>query len=69
MARVTIEDCLEQIQSRYKLTIVAFKRVKQLLKGAKPLVEPEGNKLTVVALKEIAAGKVKIAKEEIEEYF
>ncbi len=69
MARVTIEDCLEQIPSRYKLTIVAFKRVKQLLKGAKPLVEPEGNKLTVVALKEIAAGKVKIAKEEIEEYF
>ncbi len=69
MARVTIEDCLEKIPSRYKLTIVAFKRVKQLLKGAKPVVDPEGNKLTVVALKEIAAGKIKIAKEENEEYF
>jgi DNA-directed RNA polymerase subunit omega len=69
MARVTIEDCLEQIPSRYKLTIVAFKRIKQLLKGAKPVVDPERNKLTVVALKEIAAGKITIVDPETEEYF
>ncbi len=69
MARVTIEDCLEQIPSRYRLTIVAFKRVRQLLKGAKPVVDPEGNKPTVVALKEIAAGKIKIVEPEKKDYF
>ncbi len=69
MARVTIEDCLEQVPNRYQLTILAFKRVKQLVKGATPLVEPEGNKLTVVALKEIAAGKVKPMEPELKEYY
>ncbi len=69
MARVTIEDCLEVIPNRYKLNIVAFKRVKQLLKGAEPLVDPERHKPTVIALKEIAAGKIKVIEPELEEYF
>ncbi len=69
MARVTIEDCLEQVPNRYKLTILAFKRVKQLIKGATPLVDTEGNKLTVVALKEIAAGKVTPVEPEIKGYY
>jgi len=69
MARVTIEDCLKQIPNRYILNIAAFKRVKQLLKGAEPLVDTEGSKFTVVALREIAAGKIKIIEPEIEEYY
>ena len=69
MARVTIEDCLEVVPSRYKLNIVAFKRVKQLLKGAEPLVDPEDYKPTVLALKEIAEGKIKIIEPESDEYF
>ncbi len=57
MARVTVEDCLRQIPSRFKLIHLTVQRVKQLRKGAKPLVECD-NKEIVVALREIAAGKV-----------
>jgi DNA-directed RNA polymerase subunit omega len=59
MARVTIEDCLKQVPNRYILTILASKRVKQLVKGAQPLIDPENHKPTVIALREIARGKVK----------
>ncbi len=69
MARVTIEDCLEKVPNRYKLTILGFKRVKQLIKGATPLVETDNNKPTVVALKEIAAGKVTPVDPDISEYY
>lgn len=59
MARVTVEDCLEQIPNRFLLTIVAAKRTKQLYKGAKPLIENKShNKKVVMALREIAEGAV-----------
>ena len=59
MARVTVEDCLEQIPNRFLLTMVASKRAKQLLKGAQPLIENKAeNKKVVLSLREIAAGTV-----------
>ena len=58
MARITIEDCLYKIPSRFELVIVAAQRAKELLKGALPLV-PSENKEIVTALREIAAGKVR----------
>ncbi len=57
MARITVEDCLRQVPSRFKLIHLAIQRVKQLRKGAKPMVKCD-NKEIVVALREIAAGKV-----------
>jgi DNA-directed RNA polymerase subunit omega len=57
MARITVEDCLEQIPNRFELVLGAAKRAKQLLKGARPLVESD-NKEVVTALREIAATKV-----------
>jgi DNA-directed RNA polymerase subunit omega len=60
MARVTVEDCLEKITDRFQLVIVAAKRAKQLLKGARPLVETD-NREVVTALREVAAGKVRRA--------
>jgi len=59
MARITVEDCLEQVPNRFELVLVAARRAKQLLKGARPLVESE-NKDIVTALREVAAGKVGI---------
>ncbi len=58
MARVTVEDCLKQVESRFDLVILAARRAKMLMKGAKPLVETE-NRPIVNALREIALGKVK----------
>jgi DNA-directed RNA polymerase subunit omega len=58
MARVTVEDCLEKVQNRFQLSILAAKRTKQLLGGAKVTVS-ENNKPAVLALREIAAGNVK----------
>ena len=60
MARVTVEDCLEKVTNRFQLVILASKRAKQLLKGAKPLLEAD-NREIVTALREIAAGKVRRA--------
>lgn len=57
MARVTVEDCLKKIDSRFVLVNLAAKRVKQIRSGAKPLVNSK-NKEVVVVLREIAAGKV-----------
>ena len=57
MARVTVEDCLERVPSRFELVLLAARRAKQLLKGARPLVETT-NKEVVSALREVAAGKV-----------
>lgn len=57
MARVTVEDCLEKVENRFQLVILAAKRVKQLYKGAQPLVDSK-NRQVVTALREIAAGKV-----------
>jgi DNA-directed RNA polymerase subunit omega len=60
MARITVEDCLEKLPNRFDLVILGAKRAKQLLEGAKPLVESD-NREVVVALREIAAGKVRKA--------
>ncbi len=57
MARITVEDCLEKVKSRFELIHLAIKRVKELRRGAPPLVECD-NKEIVTALREIAAGKV-----------
>lgn len=57
MARITVEDCLVKIPNRFELVIVAARRAKDLLKGARPLVQSE-NKEVVTALREIAAGRV-----------
>ena len=57
MARVTVEDCLENVDNRFQLVMVAAKRARQLATGGKePKVEWENDKPTVVALREIAAG-------------
>ena len=58
MARITVEDCLGKVPSRFELVILASKRAKQLLKGAKPLLETDNLEI-VTALREIAAGKVR----------
>jgi len=58
MARVTVEDCMKQVNNRFLLVHLASKRVIQLRKGAKPLVEAPKNKEIVQALREIAAGVV-----------
>lgn len=59
MARVTVEDCLEKVDNRFLLVMLASKRVKQIYKGAKSLIDNKGdNKNVVLALREIAAGKV-----------
>ena len=58
MARITVEDCLEKIENRFELTLVAARRARQLASGAQPLVPVDRDKNTVVALREIAAGSV-----------
>lgn len=59
MARITVEDCLKQVPNRFLLAMVAAKRTKQLYKGSQPLIENKaGNKKIVLALREVAAGKV-----------
>ncbi len=58
MARITVEDCLENINNRFKLVLTATKRARQIGHGAEPLVEDENDKPTVIALREIAAGLI-----------
>lgn len=59
MARITIEDCLDKVDNRFELILVASKRARQLAKGiAEPTVTVENDKPTVLALREIAAGNV-----------
>ena len=75
MARITIEDCLENVDNRFDLVMLATKRARQLANGREPLVPWEDDKPTVVALREIALGlidhayvdKSLDAEEEIEE--
>ncbi|MBT8763830.1 DNA-directed RNA polymerase subunit omega [Desulfohalobiaceae bacterium Ax17] len=57
MARITVEDCLQQVNNRFLLVQMAIKRVKQYREGYKPLVESK-NKEIVTSLREIAAGKI-----------
>ena len=58
MARITVEDCLEHVDNRFQLVLVATKRARQLYDGAEPLVEVDNDKHTVIALREIAEGLV-----------
>jgi len=58
MARVTVEDCLENVDNRFQLVLVATKRARQLSRGAEAKVLWENDKPTVVALREIAEGHV-----------
>lgn len=58
MARVTVEDCLENVENRFQLVLVAAKRARQLTLGAESFVPRENDKTTVIALREIAEGCV-----------
>jgi len=58
MARLTVEDCLDHVDNRFELVLVAAKRARQLSMGAEPLVELENDKPTVLALREIAENKI-----------
>ena len=65
MARVTVEDCLERVPSRFALVVVAARRTRQLLKGSDARVKSK-NRAAVTALREIAAGAVGV-KEDVQE--
>jgi DNA-directed RNA polymerase subunit omega len=65
MARVTVEDCLEQEENRFALVVLAASRTRQLMKGAPSLVNAK-NKAPVVSLREIAAGKVRFHRDSAE---
>ena len=60
MARVTVEDCLQKVENRFALVVLASRRTKQMLKGSKPLIEKPRNKEVITSLREIAEGKVRI---------
>ncbi len=60
MARITIEDCLSKIPSRFQLVHMAAKRVRQIREGSEYLVSSPKNEDIVVALREIAADKVRV---------
>ena len=60
MARVTIEDCLKNVDSRFSLVHLAVRRVLQLREGSPPFVNAPKNREVVVALREIASGKVRV---------
>ena len=58
MARITVEDCLENIDNIFEMVLVAAKRARRIAHGADPMVELENDKPTVIALREIADGLV-----------
>jgi DNA-directed RNA polymerase subunit omega len=58
MARITVEDCLEVVDNRFELVLMATRRARQVAKGADALVDAHNDKPTVVALREIAGRKV-----------
>jgi DNA-directed RNA polymerase subunit omega len=59
MARVTVEDCLPMVDNRFALVLLATKRTRQLMAGARPLLPSTKNKPSVLSLREIATGKVR----------
>ena len=65
MARITIEDCIEQVPNHFSLVLMTAVRAKQLKRGAKAIVAPGENKDVVTALREVAAGHVQPESEEI----
>jgi DNA-directed RNA polymerase subunit omega len=58
MARITVEDCLKNIDNIFEMVLVASKRARRVAHGAEPLVELENDKPTVIALREIAEGHI-----------
>lgn len=58
MARITVEDCLNVVDNRFELVMMATKRARQLANGVEPLVEPGNDKPTVLALREIAERRI-----------
>jgi DNA-directed RNA polymerase subunit omega len=58
MARITIEDCLQRISNRFDLTLAATYRARQLAAGAVSLLPDDRDKPTVIALREVAAGRI-----------
>jgi DNA-directed RNA polymerase subunit omega len=58
MARTTVEDCLENVDNRFQLVLIAAKRAREIALGADPMLERDNDKPTVIALREIAAGLV-----------
>ncbi len=67
MARITVEDCLKRVSNRFLLVNMASQRVRQIREGSEYLVKSPKNEDIVVALREIAAGKIVTAKSEEEE--
>jgi DNA-directed RNA polymerase subunit omega len=65
MARITVEDCLENIDNRFELVLTATKRARQIGHGAEPMVEEENDKPTVIALREIAEGLINAEKVDV----
>lgn len=57
MARITVDDCIKSIPNRFELTLAATYRARQISTGATPMVEPNRDKPTVIALRELAQGK------------
>ncbi len=66
MARVTVEDCLRRIPNRFMLVRTVTARVRQLREGSRYLVDSPKNEEIVIALREVAAGKVSLKEQEIE---
>lgn len=58
MARITVEDCIHNVDNRFELVLMATRRARQIANGAEPMLEWENDKPTVVALREIAEGKI-----------
>ena len=58
MARVTVEDCLDQVENRFELVILAAKRARQIANGAEPTLEWDNDKPSVIALRELAANTI-----------
>ncbi len=60
MARVTVEDCLDHVDNRFELVLLASKRARQLVSGKEPTLEWQNDKPTVLALREISEGKITV---------
>jgi len=65
MARITVEDCLRNINNRFEMVLTATKRARQIANGAEPMVEEQNDKPTVIALREIAGGQVDAEKVDV----
>ena len=68
MARITVEDCLDHVDNRFELVMVASKRARQIAtQGKDPMVEVDDDKPTIIALREIEKGLVDVNKLDVEE--